>query len=140
MANLRRHFQLPDEDVQFLDGLKLDWEAVQEGSQRAVLFHSFPLREPFQPKNVGLKIKLPMDYSSGAALDMFFTSVQITRADGKVIPRLTQAGTFDGKTWWQWSRHYPGGTKWRPGVDNLGTHISFVQNILCKEAGGKIWQ
>jgi hypothetical protein len=140
MANRRRDFHLSNEDVQFLDGLNLDWEAVQEGNQRAVIFYGFPFREPFQPNEVVLKIKLPLDYSSGAALDMFFTNVQVTRADGKIIPALTQAQTFDGKSWWQWSRHYPGGTKWRAGVDNLGTHISFVKNILHDEAGGKTWQ
>ena len=140
MVDLRRDFPLPDEDVQSLNGWELYWEAVEEGRQRAVLIYGFPLKEPFQPNKVDLKIKLPMDYSSGAALDMFFTSVQVTRADGREVPMLTQAGMFDDKAWWQWSRHYPSGTKWRPGVDNLGTHISFVQNILNEEAGGKIWQ
>ncbi len=140
MANRRRDFHLSDEDIQFLDSTNLDWEAVQDGNKRAVIFYGFPLREPFQPNTVELKIKLPQDYSSGAALDMFFTSVQVTRSDGKIIPRLTQSGSFYGKIWWQWSRHYPPGTKWRPGVDNLGTHISFVKNILHDEAGGKTWQ
>lgn len=140
MVDIRGDFLLPDQDVQFLDGLNLGWETVEEDGRRAVLFHSFPLWEPFQPSIVGLKIKLPRDYSSGAALDMFFTNFEVTRADGKAILGLTQAGSFDGETWWQWSRHYSSGTKWRPGVDNLGTHISFVQNILYEEAGGKTWQ
>lgn len=140
MVDLRGDFLLPGQDVQFLDSLNLGWETVEEDGRRAVLLHSFPLCEPFQPSIVGLKIKLPSDYSSGAALDMFFTSSQVTRADGKKIQGLTEAGSFDGKIWWQWSRHYLSGTKWRPGVDDLGTHISFVKNILYEEAGGKIWQ
>ena len=140
MAELRRDFLLLDEDVHFLNGLKLDWEAVQDANQRVVIIYGFLLPSIFQPEKVGLKIKVPADYTAGAALDMFFTNVRVTRADGHEIPRLTDAGQFDGKQWWQWSRHYPNGTKWRPGIDNLGTHLSFVQYLLDEEAKGKVWQ
>ncbi len=139
MANLRRDFDLPEEDIQFLDGLNLEWEAVQEGRSRAVILHGFLMPKPFQPTEVSLKIKMPHEYSTGAALDMFFTDALITRTDGNAIKALTESAVFNGKKWWQWSRHYPDNTKWRPGTDNLGTHISFIQHVLDEEGIGRSW-
>lgn len=139
MADLRRDFDLPEEDVQFLNSLGLKWEAIQEGSVRAIILYGFLMPQPFQPTEVNLKIKIPNDYTSGAALDMFFTDSHIARSDGASIKALTESAVFDGKKWWQWSRHYPKGTKWRPGTDNLGTHISFVQHVLDEEGRGRSW-
>ena len=139
MADLRRDFSLPDEDIQFLDGLTLPWEAIQEGGSRAVVLRGFLLPTTFRPEQVDLKIKIPADYTSGAALDMFFTSQHVTRTDGVEIKALTQSNHFAGQIWWQWSRHYPRNTPWRPGTNNLGTHISYVQHILDQEARGKVW-
>ena len=139
MANLRQDFDLHEEDIQFLDSLNLEWEAVQDGNARAIILHGFLMPQPFQPTKVNLKIKMPNDYSSGAALDMFFTDTLVKRTDGKPIKALTEAAVFNGTKWWQWSRHYPKGTKWRAGTDNLGTHISFVQHVLDAEGRGKSW-
>lgn len=139
MVDLRRDFHLPDDDIQFLDNLDLAWEAIQDGNERAVVLYGFPMPPPFQPEKLNLKIKLPQDYTSGAALDMFFTDRHVTRSDGKAIERLTESGQFDNKKWWQWSRHYPKNTKWRPGVNTLATHISYVRHILNQEGGGRTW-
>ena len=139
MDNLRKDFDLPEEDIQFLESLNLKWEAVQDGNARAVILYGFLMPQPFQPTEVNLMIKMPNDYTSGAALDMFFTDAAIIRADGIAIKALTESAAFHGKKWWQWSRHYPKGTKWRPGTDNLGTHISFVQHVLDEESRGKSW-
>jgi len=139
MADLRRDFDLPEEDVQFLNSLNLTWEAIKEGNARAVILCGFPMSQLFQPTEVNLKIKIPNDYTSGAALDMFFTDVPVTRADGAAIKALTESAVFNAKKWWQWSRHYPKDTKWRPGTDNLGTHICFVQHVLDEEGRGKSW-
>jgi len=136
MVDLRKDFYLPVDDVQYLDGLGLKWEAIQEGQVRAVVLYGLLMPQPFQPEKINLKIKMPQDYTGGAALDMFFTDVNVTRIDGKGIERITESAAFDGKKWWQWSRHYPKNTKWRPGIDTLATHISYVYSILEHEAGG----
>ena len=139
MADPRRNFNLPDEDIQFLDNLNLKWESIQEANKRAVIMYGFLFPEVFTPQEVDLKIKMPMDYSSGAALDMFFTNIHVTRKDAVDIPRQTESEQFDGKRWWQWSRHYPNNCKWRSGINNLVTHVCHVQHILDEEAQGKIW-
>lgn len=139
MADCRRDFYLPEEDIQFLDNLGLDWEAIQDGNARGVVLYDFPMPEPFRPDKLNMKINLPQDYISGAALDMFFTDEHVTRADGKNIERLTESNGFDNRKWWQWSRHYPKNAKWRPQINTLATHISYVQHILAQEAGGMTW-
>jgi len=138
MVDLRRDFHLPEEDVQFLDGLDLEWEAIQEANARGVVLYGFLMPQPFQPEKLNLKIKIPQYYTSGAALDMFFTDVHVTRTDKKGIEQLTESTSFDGKKWWQWSRHYPKSAKWRPGINTLITHISYVLHILDKESKGNI--
>lgn len=139
MADYRRDFYLPDEDTQFLDNLGLDWEAIQDGRARGVVLYDFPMPVPFRPDTLNIKINMPQDYTSGAALDMFFTDKHVTRSDGKGIIGLTESTTFYNRKWWQWSRHYPNNTRWRPGINSLATHISYVQHILNQEAGGKTW-
>lgn len=139
MADLRRDFHLPEEDQQFLDIENPKWEAVQDGGIRAVILYGFPFPGVFRPEAIDLKIKMPGDYTSGAALDMFFTNIRVTRSDGADIPRLTESAVFDGKKWWQWSRHYPEKCKWRPGVNSLVTHICHIQHLLEEEARGKVW-
>lgn len=134
MADLRKEFFLPEEDIQFLDSLGINWEAIQEGNVRGVVLYGFIMPQPFQPEKLNLKIKMPLDYTSGAALDMFFTDTHVMRTDEKGIERLTESVVFDGKKWWQWSRHYPENTKWRPGINTLATHISYVHHILEVEA------
>lgn len=139
MDDLRRDFDLPDDDIQFLDGLNLEWEAIQEASKRAVLMYGFLFPDVFMPQKIDVKIKMPNDYSSGAALDMFFTNVLVKRTDGIEIQRLTESELFSGQRWWQWSRHYPNNCKWRPGINSLVTHICHIQSILDEEARGKVW-
>ena len=139
MANCRRDFYLPDEDTQFLDNLGLVWEAIQDGNARGVVLYDFLMPVPFRPDSLNMKFNIPLDYTGGAALDMFVTDRHVTRSDGKGIERLTESHVFDNKKWWQWSRHYPKSTKWRSGINSLATHISYVQHILNQEAGGKTW-
>ena len=137
MAESRRDFHLPEEDIQYLDGLGLEWEAIQEGNTRGVVLYGFHMPQPFQPERLNLKIMMSQDYTSGAALDMFFTDAQVTRSDGKEIDRLTESHHFNSRKWWQWSRHYPQNATWRPGVNTLATHISYIQHILDEEARRK---
>lgn len=134
MVNSRRDFYLFDDDIQYLDRLGMCWEAVQDGGARAVILYDYLLPEPLSPSLVHLKIKIPHDYTSGAALDMFFTDKQVTGKNGRAIDRLTKSGAFDQSDWWQWSRHYPPKTKWRPNHNTLVTHLCYVQNIIHDEA------
>lgn len=136
MDKQRIDFNLPDDDLEFLNSLDLKWEAIEESGQRAVIIYDFPFPSVFQPEKNDFKVKIPADYTSGAALDMFFTSKTASRKDGKQIQALTESTVFCQKPWWQWSRHYPAGTPWRPGINTLTTHINYMKYILEQEAKG----
>jgi hypothetical protein len=40
---------------------------------------------------------------------------------------------LDGKQFQQWSRHRTGANPWRPGLDNVCTHLLLVNSWLEKE-------
>ncbi len=65
-------------------------------------------------------------------IDMVYFSPSFTRADNKAIKAVT-AQNFDGKIWQQWSRHRTGKNPWRPGVDDISTHLLLVDYWLKSE-------
>ena len=68
-AQSRRQFLLPEEDVEFLDGLGLDWEAVVEGGAQWLLIHHYPLPRGFNVLAATLGVRIVPGYPA-AALDM----------------------------------------------------------------------
>jgi len=133
-------FELPPEDVEFLERFGLAWETTMEGGVRLLILHDYQLPDGFDPPKVALHLKIPQNYDSGAALDMFFTSPLVSRKDKQAIPAFTDAGTHAGRQWWQWSRHRSkDGFKWRPGEDSIATHLTYVSWVLKEEGAGKKW-
>lgn len=72
-------------------------------------------------------VVIPPNYPQ-AGNDMFWTSPQLIRADGKDIPQVLGPGGGDNRVWngrefCRWSRHWfpslPGA--WRPGKDDVIT-------------------
>lgn len=131
-AELRRQFELPAEDVEFLDALGLPWEAIQEGANRGVVIDGFSLPPGLTPRIAALMIRVPPQYPA-AALDMLWLCPAVTRTDNRPIQALATE-TFAGRTWQRWSRHRTGPQAWRPGVDNLATHLRFVEISLQRDA------
>ena len=41
--------------------------------------------------------------------------------------------TIMGQEFQRWSRHRTGQNPWRPGIDNLHTHLSLVEEWLLRE-------
>jgi len=131
-AESRRQFELPAEDVEFLDGLGLPWEAIRDGASLAVVIYDYSLPGGLTPNILDLMIRVPPHYPA-AALDMFWLCPAVTRTDNQPIQAVT-VEKFDGKTWQRWSRHRLGPQAWRPGIDNLATHLRFVEISLRRDA------
>ena len=129
---MRRDFQLPNEDVQFLNGLGLSWEAIIQGSERWVLIHEHALPTGYNHGVMTLAILISGGYPE-APLDMFFVHPLICRSDGVAIPAADVQQAIDGKTFQRWSRHRPGEHPWRAGVDNLETHAVLIRDALADE-------
>tara|TARA_R110002033_G_scaffold20300_4_gene51488 strand:- start:14975 stop:16129 length:1155 start_codon:yes stop_codon:yes gene_type:complete len=127
----RKHFTLPEEDVEFLNSLNLDWECVAENGIKRVVIHSFPLPEGYNLSRVDVNIQIPNSYPT-AQIDMAYFYPAISRSDNKLIGALSE-DTFDARIWQRWSRHRTASNPWQPGIDNVATHVAYIQSWFTQE-------
>jgi len=119
---------LPPRDVAYLEGRGLKYQIVQEGAQRAVILHAFPLPAgKFDAAEVDVLIQLPPGYPD-CAPDMFYCLPWLKLMPACTEPRATEARLqFCGQVWQRWSRH---NNEWRPGVDGLHTMVKRVERAF----------
>jgi hypothetical protein len=128
---MRRDFQLPEADREFLDSVK-EWEAVIDGGNRWVIVGGFDVPAGYNHTSVSVGLILPASYPD-VQIDMAYFLPDLARADGKVINKLSPQ-SLDGKMWQRWSRHRPNpALDWRPGIDNIQTHLVYVRSWLEEE-------
>lgn len=129
--DLRREFELPEDDQRFLAEYGLPWEAIIDGSPW-VLIHEFPTHEGYTVDQATAAIRIETGYPK-TALDMVYFYPHIKRIDGRVIGATNAVQQLDGKTFQRWSRHRTGQNPWQEGVDNLGNHIVLIEDWLDRE-------
>lgn len=128
----RRNFDLPQEDIDFLERMKLDWEAIREGSTQWLLIHDYELPCGYEQENVSVAFLIPNTYPNGA-LDMAFYYPHITRVDKKQINRANHLQHIDGKSWQRWSRHRTNENQWDPELDSILTHFELMDSWIKNE-------
>src|SRR6266403_1327866 len=127
----RRHFALPEEDVQALNVGGFDWETIKSGGTWLIV-HSFRLPPCFTEEWTSVAISIPSGYPV-AALDMAYFNPPVARRDGRPIPNTESFATIDGVNWQRWSRHYTAENPWKPGEYNTVNHLHLVENWLHRE-------
>lgn len=127
----RRQFDLLEEDEAFLNDYGLPWETINDGSQW-VLIHNLKTHAGYNHQSVTAAIRLETGYPS-AQLDMVYFHPALARLDGRPLGATDATQIIDGVTYQRWSRHRTGQNPWRPGHDNLGTHILLVEDWLQRE-------
>ena len=132
VAGLRRQFALPEEDVDYLDILGLDWETIIEGRGRWVLIQDHPLPAGYTANHTNVAIQVAPGYPT-APLDMAYFYPALRLSSGRAIPTSQTQQQLDGKVWQRWSRHRTAANPWRPGIDNLKTHHFLIQAWLERE-------
>lgn len=128
---MRRQFSLPAEDIQWLETSGLTYELVKEGGVLRVILCDFPVPAGYNVRNVAVNLRIESGYPD-AQIDMAYFHPPLARQDGHAIACVSD-DPFDGKTWQRWSRHRTGANPWRPGIDNLHTHMVLVENWLARE-------
>ena len=128
---MRRQFDLPEVDVEYLDAMRLPWEAIVDGAAQWVLVHEYPLPTGYTHATTTVAIRITPGYPT-AGLDMASFDPPVTRRDGRAMDRAITS-SIEGKIWQQWSRHYTGQNPWRAGEDSLGSHLRLVDNWLERE-------
>lgn len=128
---LRRQFDLPTDDRQFLDEYGLPWETIVDSSQW-VLIHEFPTHAGYNHLQVTAAVRMETGYPN-TELNMVYFFPALVRKDGRPIRATEVMQQLDGKPFQRWSRHRTGQNPWKIGRDNLGSHIILVEDWLARE-------
>jgi len=121
---MRRQFQLPQEDIVYLEHLGLKWETIVDQGMQWVIIEDYPVCAGYNLAKVTVAVKIETGYPR-TALDMSYFYPGLSRLDGKSINAISPQ-IIDSKQFQRWSRHRTGQNPWREGVDDLSTHMSLV--------------
>jgi hypothetical protein len=97
-----------------------------------VLIHNIPTPGGYDHAHVTVAIRLETGYPD-TQLDMVYFHPGLARKDGQQIKATEATQALDGKTYQRWSRHRTPQNPWRPGRDDLGTHIFLIEDWLERE-------
>lgn len=123
---------LPDNDIAYLAGKESEYHAQLEGGMITLVIHRFALPCGYQPDEVDLLLRLPLQFPE-AAPDMFWVSPVVTYSNGHAPPQTEHREPFIGRTWQRWSRHF-NQSPWRPGTDDLRSYVQLIRVTLEREA------
>lgn len=130
--NLRREFDLPPQDVTFLNDYGGSWETLKDGAHW-VLLHEFSTQGlQYNHTVVTTAIRIETGYPN-VALDMVYFSPPLSRTDGKLINAADVVQTIAGQSFQRWSRHYTAANPYKPGEDSLETHVLAIEDWLRRE-------
>ena len=130
-GELRKQFALAEGDRACLDAKARPWETVLERRARWLLVHDVPVPDGYAVQRVTVALNVPAGYPD-AQIDMAYFYPHLRRADGKAIAALAEQ-VIDGRRFQRWSRHRTATNPWRPGVDDVCTHLALVSDWLERE-------
>lgn len=131
-ANLRRDLVLPPDDVAFLNASHPGWQTVRDGKACWLMISNYSVPEGYNHQVVTAVLRLEPGYPD-TQIDMVFFSPQLTRTDGVTIPATGAQRSINGESFQRWSRHRSAQNPWRPGEDNIESHMLLVQHWLERE-------
>jgi len=123
------------EDTEYLENCGLQWETVEEAGIRRVVVYGSPVPDGYQVSSVDFNLRIVDGYPD-TLIDMAYFYPPLSRVDNKsIMAAVTDQSecNFDGKIWQRWSRHRTAANPWRPGLDNVESHILLVDNWIKKE-------
>jgi len=128
---MRRQFLLPESDSGYLDASGHQWETISDLGSLWALVHGFAVPAGYNHRQVTAAVMIPSSFPD-VQLDMVYFYPALVRLDGRPIAAVCQQ-TIDGKSFQRWSRHYTLNNPWRPGIDDLSTHLALVSHWLERE-------
>ena len=128
---MRKQFQLSEEDEEYLAAQGHKWEAIIEGGTKWLIVQSYAIPEGYNHRTANAALRISPSYPDDQ-IDMVYFFPALALTNGKVIRQLTPLA-FDGQQYQQWSRHRTAQNPWRPGLDNICTHLLQVNNWLERE-------
>lgn len=128
---MRREFRLPEGDESGLDARGMPWEAVIDSGARWIFVHDFPIPPGYNCEKAVAAVRIGPSYPD-EQLDMVYFSPALSLGSGRAIAAVTPM-SIDGKQFQQWSRHRTAENPWRPGLDDLSSHLLQVSSWLDRE-------
>lgn len=128
---MRREFLLPEEDMDFLSKYSGEWETIVSSGHQWIIFNDYSVPKGYIVPKVRLALRIDRGYPS-SQIDMAYFFPPLARADNKLIGALANQ-PLDGKVFQRWSRHRTLQNPWRPGLDNLETHLLLVEHWMNRE-------
>lgn len=125
----RRGFSLPEEDINFLNELGLHWETLSNAGLWLIIY-DYPIPEGYTVTTVQIALMISPNYPA-TEIDMAYFHPHLQKKNGKTINAVS-IQLIDGRSFQRWSRHRQPG-QWRPGIDNILTHLSLVDNWLLND-------
>lgn len=132
LANCRRDFSLLALDQAFLEESKFSYDLIKKGNQQWLIIHNYPIPVGYNVESANLALLLPSNYPD-TQIDMAYFSPSLSLNSKKAIPQTQHNANINGKQYQRWSRHRTSANPWRPGVDDLSTHLRCVENWLLRE-------
>lgn len=129
---MRRDFELPAFDVEYLDSTGWQWETIREGAANWLLIHQFAAPSGYNHPAVTVALRIEPGYPD-AQIDMVYFHPPLARADRQHIGAADSMEMIMGKSFQRWSRHRTSDNPWRPGVDDVSNHLALVTNWLERE-------
>ena len=128
----RRQFHLLPTDEAGLANRQYEWETVIDGGRRWLILQKVQLPQGYDFSEVNIAVEVPQSYPMGE-LDMFYCDPHLNRIDGKPIPQTQVIENIEGRGYQRWSRHRGVLAPWRPGADNVLTHLTLIDAALLRE-------
>ena len=128
---MRRQFSLPEADEASLAARGFPWETLIEAGVRWLIVHDFPVPPGYNQAKVLVAIRIETGYPD-APLDMVYVFPPLARQNGHGIGALSSQ-PLDGKIYQRWSRHRTPHNPWRPGEDDLATHLHLIEHWFERE-------
>ena len=127
----RRSFHMPEDDEESLAASGYQWEAIGSGDAKWLIVAGYPIPEGYNHRVADLALRIPPSYPD-TQIDMVYFNPPLALTSGRPIRQLSLL-EIDGKQYQQWSRHRTPANPWRPGVDNVCTHLLQVNTWLMRE-------
>ena len=125
---MRRDFDLPEEDEQFLSNNGFQWETVIENNVNWLIIRDFPIADGYNYSKADAAVQIPSQYPEHK-LDMVNFYPHLLRADQIAAPNVSPGPNIEGRQYQQWSRH----RDWRMGIDALENHVEEIHYWLENE-------
>lgn len=128
----RFEFDLLPSDVEYLGLQHPGWESLRIGATNWLLIARFAVPAGYTVTETSVALRIESGYPD-TQIDMAYFCPSLCRLDGKSIPATDSTESIDGKSFQRWSRHRTAQNPWRPGVDDVSTHLAQVQHWLVRE-------